>query len=87
MKGQTLRSGVSVNGFEGGQMPIYRRLPKRGFVNVFRKNYAIVTLARLQGEVDSGRLDPLYRLRTNLFLRSGLFALRVRGFVSWVAES
>ena len=58
VKGQTSRSGVSVNGFEGGQMPIYRRLPKRGFVNIFRKNYAVVTLARLQKEVDSGRLDP-----------------------------
>ena len=85
VKGQTSRSGVSINGFEGGQMPVYRRLPKRGFVNIFRKNYAVVTLARLQKEVDSGRLDPLYRLRTNLFPSLVLFVLRVKGSVSWVA--
>ena len=57
VKGQTSRSGVSINGFEGGQMPLYRRLPKRGFVNIFRKNYAIVTLGRLQHAVESGALD------------------------------
>ena len=47
-KGQKARSGVSINGFEGGQMPIHRRLPKRGFNNIFRKNYAVVNLGRLQ---------------------------------------
>ena len=56
-KGQKARSGVSINGFEGGQMPIHRRLPKRGFNNIFRKNYAIVNLGRLQGAVDAGKLD------------------------------
>ena len=56
-KGQKARSGVSINGFEGGQMPIHRRLPKRGFNNIFRKNYAVVNLGRLQAAVDSGKLD------------------------------
>ena len=56
-KGQKARSGVSINGFEGGQMPIHRRLPKRGFNNIFRKNYVEVNLGRLQTAIDAGRLD------------------------------
>ena len=56
-KGQKSRSGVSIKGFEGGQMPLYRRLPKRGFVNIFRRHYAEVTLARLQAALDAGKLD------------------------------
>ena len=56
-KGQKARSGVSINGFEGGQMPIHRRLPKRGFNNIFRKNYAAVNLGRLQDAFDAGKLD------------------------------
>ena len=56
-KGQKARSGVSINGFEGGQMPIHRRLPKRGFNNIFRKNYAEVNLGRMQDAVDAGKLD------------------------------
>ena len=56
-KGQKARSGVSIKGFEGGQMPIHRRLPKRGFNNIFRKNYAEVNLGRLQVALDAGKLD------------------------------
>jgi len=56
-KGQKSRSGVSLLGFEGGQMPLYRRLPKGGFTNIFRKNYRIVNLGRLQQAVDAGKLD------------------------------
>ena len=56
-KGQKSRSGVSVNGFEGGQMPIYRRLPKRGFNNPFSKEYAIINLDTLQKAVDAGKLS------------------------------
>ena len=56
-KGQKSRSGVSLLGFEGGQMPLYRRLPKGGFTNIFRKNYRIVNVGRLQQAVDAGRLD------------------------------
>ncbi|NKD88474.1 50S ribosomal protein L15 [Haematospirillum sp. 15-248] len=57
VKGQKSRTGVSINGFEGGQMPIYRRLPKRGFTNIFRKDYVAVNLGRLQTAIDAGKLD------------------------------
>ena len=57
VKGQKSRSGVAVNGFEGGQMPIYRRLPKRGFNNHFAKEYAVVNLDTLQKAVDAGNLN------------------------------
>ncbi|MBX4336335.1 50S ribosomal protein L15 [Bartonella raoultii] len=57
VKGQKSRSGVSLNGFEGGQMPIYRRLPKRGFKNYFAKSYNEVSLGRIQLAVDSGKLN------------------------------
>ncbi|WP_375669333.1 50S ribosomal protein L15, partial [Bartonella sp. MR168JLCBS] len=57
VKGQKSRSGVSLNGFEGGQMPIYRRLPKRGFRDFFAKNYNEVSLGRIQLAVDTGKLD------------------------------
>ena len=56
-KGQKARTGVSINGFEGGQLPIYRRLPKRGFVNPSRKEYAPLNLVALEKAFESGRLD------------------------------
>ena len=56
-KGQKSRSGVAVNGFEGGQMPIYRRLPKRGFKNPFAKEFAVVNLDTIQKAVDAGKLN------------------------------
>ena len=58
-KGQTARSGVSLNGFEGGQTPLHRRLPKRGFNNsVFRNDFKAVNLGRLQRALDDGKLKP-----------------------------
>ena len=56
-KGQTSRSGVSINGFEGGQMPLHMRLPKRGFNNIFAKDYAEVNLGMVQKAIDAGKLD------------------------------
>lgn len=56
-KGQKARSGVAINGYEGGQMPLYQRLPKRGFTNIFRKEYATVSLARIQRAINSKKLD------------------------------
>ena len=56
-KGQKSRSGVAINGFEGGQMPIYRRLPKRGFTNIFAKSFNVVSLGRIQTAIDAGKLD------------------------------
>ncbi len=57
MKGQKSRSGVAINGFEGGQMPLHRRLPKRGFNNIFAKAFAEVSLGRIQAAIDAGKLD------------------------------
>ena len=57
VKGQKARSGVAINGFEGGQMPIYRRLPKRGFNNIFRADYVTVSVGRIQTAIDAGKLD------------------------------
>ncbi|MGN8170601.1 50S ribosomal protein L15 [Agrobacterium sp. 22117] len=57
VKGQKARSGVAINGFEGGQMPIYRRLPKRGFTNIFASEYVTVSLGRVQAAIDAGKLD------------------------------
>lgn len=57
VKGQKARSGVAINGFEGGQMPIYRRLPKRGFNNIFSSDYVVVSLGRIQAAVDAKKLD------------------------------
>jgi large subunit ribosomal protein L15 len=57
-KGQTARSGVAINGFEGGQTPLHRRLPKRGFNNkIFRKDYKVVNLGLLQRALDAGKLE------------------------------
>jgi len=56
-KGQTARSGVAIKGFEGGQMPIYRRLPKRGFNNIFRTEFATVNLGDIQRVIESKKLD------------------------------
>ena len=56
-KGQKARSGVAIKGFEGGQMPIHRRLPKRGFNNIFRKAYVEVNVGRIQSAVDAGKID------------------------------
>ena len=57
MKGQKSRSGVAIKGFEGGQMPLHRRLPKRGFNNIFAKQFAEVSLGRIQIAIDAGKLD------------------------------
>ncbi|WP_418595991.1 50S ribosomal protein L15 [Ponticoccus sp. (in: a-proteobacteria)] len=57
IKGQKSRSGVAINGYEGGQMPLYQRLPKRGFTKPNRKSYAVVNLGLIQKFVDAGKLD------------------------------
>jgi large subunit ribosomal protein L15 len=57
VKGQKARAGVAVKGFEGGQMPLHRRLPKRGFWNPFRTHYVAVNLDRVQAAIDAGKLD------------------------------
>ena len=57
VKGQKAREGVALNGFEGGQLPLYRRLPKRGFKNLFRKEYAPVNLRALDAAIQAGKID------------------------------
>lgn len=57
VKGQKSRSGVAIKGFEGGQMPLHRRLPKRGFNNIFRKQFTPVSIGRVQQAIDAGKLD------------------------------
>jgi large subunit ribosomal protein L15 len=57
VKGQKARTGVAIKGFEGGQMPLHRRLPKRGFTNIFAKRYNEVGLGRIQSAIDAGKLD------------------------------
>ncbi|MDC1383715.1 50S ribosomal protein L15 [Candidatus Puniceispirillum sp.] len=73
-KGQKARSGVSINGFEGGQMPIHRRLPKRGFNNIFRKNYAEVNLGRLQVAIDAGKLDVTKEIDASALVSAGVIS-------------
>jgi large subunit ribosomal protein L15 len=58
VKGQKARTGVALNGFEGGQLPIYRRLPKRGFVNLFRKEYVAINIGTIEAAIADGRLNP-----------------------------
>lgn len=72
VKGQKAREGVSLNGFEGGQLPIYRRLPKRGFKNIFRKEYAPVNLGALAGAIDAGRIDAAQPITEAVLADAGL---------------
>ena len=71
-KGQKARSGESINGFEGGQMPINRRLPKRGFNNIFRKNYVEVNLGRIQTALDAGKLDKKAAITADALVAAGV---------------
>lgn len=71
-KGQKARSGVAIKGFEGGQMPIHRRLPKRGFVNIFRKNYIEVNIGEIQKAIDDGKIDPSNPVDVNALISAGL---------------
>lgn len=71
-KGQKSRSGVALKGFEGGQMPLHRRLPKRGFTNIFAKRYVVVNLGRLQQAIDAGKLDAKQDIDTAALKSAGL---------------
>ena len=71
-KGQTARTGVAINGFEGGQMPLFRRLPKRGFTNIFAKKFAEVNLGCLQQAIDNGKIDPKNTIDGKVLVAAGL---------------
>ena len=72
VKGQGARSGVSMEGFEGGQTPLYMRLPKRGFNNIFRLLRAEITLGQLQEAIDSKKIDPKAEINVDLLKGVGL---------------
>lgn len=72
-KGQTARSGVRIKGFQGGQMPLHRRLPKRGFTNIHRAHYVVVNLEQVQKAIDEGRLNPNNVIDAIALSRAGLF--------------
>jgi large subunit ribosomal protein L15 len=72
VKGQKAREGVSLNGFEGGQLPIYRRLPKRGFTNLFRKSYAPLNIGTLDAAIESGKIDGSQMITEAMVIAAGL---------------
>jgi large subunit ribosomal protein L15 len=72
-KGQTARSGVALNGFEGGQTPLHRRLPKRGFNNkIFQKDYKVINLGRLQQALEAGRLNGAETVDAKALVAAGV---------------
>ena len=78
-KGQTARTGVAVKGFEGGQMPLHRRLPKRGFTNIFRKEFNEVNIGRVQQAIDAGKLDPAAPIDVEALVKAGLLRRALAG--------
>ncbi|WGJ15900.1 50S ribosomal protein L15 [Methylocapsa sp. D3K7] len=72
VKGQKARTGVAIKGFEGGQMPLHRRLPKRGFRNPFSIHYNEVNLGRIQAAVDAGKLDPSAQVTLESLIAAGV---------------
>jgi large subunit ribosomal protein L15 len=72
VKGQKARSGVAVKGFEGGQMPLHRRLPKRGFKNVWAKKLTEINIGRVQEAINAGKLDVSAPVDMAAFVKAGL---------------
>ena len=71
-KGQKARSGVAIKGFEGGQMPIHRRLPKRGFKNIFRVSNAEINLNKIESLILEKKIDPKELINAEVLLKSGI---------------
>jgi large subunit ribosomal protein L15 len=74
VKGQKAREGVAIKGFEGGQMPLHRRLPKRGFNNLFSIDYNEVNIGRIQSAIDAGKLDVQTTITNEVLVASGICA-------------
>ncbi|MBB3929935.1 large subunit ribosomal protein L15 [Kaistia hirudinis] len=72
VKGQKSRTGVAIKGFEGGQMPLHRRLPKRGFTNIFAKDYNEISLGRIQKAIDAGKLDTAKPITVEVLVEAGV---------------
>lgn len=79
IKGQKSRSGVAIKGYEGGQMPLYQRLPKRGFNKPNRKSFAVVNLGLIQKFVDAGKLDAKAPITEDVLVESGLVRRKLDG--------
>ena len=78
VKGQKARAGVAVKGFEGGQMPLYRRLPKRGFTNLFAKDLNEVNLGRIQQAVEAGKLDAKGAVTVEALVAAGVITRQAK---------
>ncbi|MBO9419568.1 MAG: 50S ribosomal protein L15 [Labrenzia sp.] len=85
VKGQKSRSGVAIKGFEGGQMPLHRRLPKRGFTNIFAKDFNTVSIGRVQQAIDAGKLNASEAVTVDALKAAGVVK-RVRDGVRLVAS-
>ncbi len=79
IKGQKSRSGVAINGYEGGQMPLYQRLPKRGFNKPNRKKFAVVNLGLIQKFVDAKKIDAKSAITEDVLVESGLVRRKLDG--------
>ena len=79
IKGQKSRSGVAINAYEGGQMPLYQRLPKRGFNKPNRKAYAVVNLGLIQKFIEAGKIDAAQPVTEEVLVQSGLVRRRLDG--------
>ncbi len=79
IKGQKSRSGVAINAYEGGQMPLYQRLPKRGFNKPNRKKFAVVNLGLIQKFVDAGKIDAKSEITEDALVASGLVRRKLDG--------
>ena len=79
IKGQKSRSGVAINGYEGGQMPLYQRLPKRGFNKPNRKKFAVVNLGLIQKFIEAGKIDAATAITEDALVASGLVRRKLDG--------
>ena len=79
IKGQKSRSGVAINAYEGGQMPLYMRLPKRGFNNIHAKSFAVINLGLLQKFIDAGTIDAAGEITEDVLVASGLVRRKLDG--------
>ncbi len=79
IKGQKSRSGVAINAYEGGQMPLYRRLPKRGFTKPNRKDYAVVNLGAIARFIEAGKLNAKSEITEDVLVASGLVRRKLDG--------
>lgn len=79
IKGQKSRSGVAINGYEGGQMPLYQRLPKRGFNKPNRKNFAVVNLGIIQKFIEAGKLDAKGEITEDTLVEAGIVRRKLDG--------